>query len=153
MNLSKHLTRAEFEFSPTAVRRGINNEMNATQIASAKLLAEKVFEPLRAFRGAPIRVNSGFRSLALNQAIGGSSKTSQHMKGEALDLPLTTSEFLWIKDNLQFDQLIAEFPRNGQPQWVHVSYKSKGNRKQVLVAKKVSGKTKYFPYKSEADLV
>lgn len=147
MKLSKHLSRAEFEFSPTAVRRGINNEMNATQLAAAIRLAENVFEPLRAFRGAPIKVNSGFRSLALNQAIGGSSKTSQHMKGEAMDLPLTTSEFLWIKDNLEFDQLIWEFGTNDFPQWVHVSYKAKNNRKQVLRAVKVGGKTKYLPFK------
>jgi zinc D-Ala-D-Ala carboxypeptidase len=147
MKLSKHLSRAEFEFSPTAVRRGIANVMNETQLASAILLAEYVFEPLRAFRGAPIKVNSGFRSLALNQAIGGSSRTSQHMKGEALDLPLSAQEFHFIREKLLFDQLIWEFGNDSQPQWVHVSYKAKNNRKQVLKAVKVAGKTKYLPFK------
>ena len=147
MKLSKHLSRGEFEFSPTAVRRGIANVMNETQLASAILLAENVFEPLRAFRGAPIKVNSGFRSLALNQAIGGSSSTSQHMKGEALDLPLSAQEFHFIREKLLFDQLIWEFGNDSQPQWVHVSYKAKNNRKQVLKAVKVAGKTKYLPFK------
>ena len=147
MKLSKHLSRAEFEFSPTAVRRGIANVMNEKQLASSILLAENVFEPLRAFRGAPIKVNSGFRSLALNQAIGGSSRTSQHMKGEALDLPLSAKEFHFIREKLLFDQLIWEFGNDSQPQWVHVSYKAKNNRKQVLKAVKVAGKTKYLPFK------
>jgi D-alanyl-D-alanine dipeptidase len=147
MKLSKHLSRSEFEFSPTAVRRGIANVMNETQLAAAILLAENVFEPLRAFRGAPIKVNSGFRSLALNQAIGGSSSTSQHMKGEALDLPLSAEEFHFIREKLLFDQLIWEFGNDSQPQWVHVSYKAKNNRKQVLKAVKVAGKTKYLPFK------
>jgi D-alanyl-D-alanine dipeptidase len=147
MKLSKHLSRAEFEFSPTAVRRGIANVMNETQLEAATLLAENVFEPLRAFRGAPIKVNSGFRSLALNQAIGGSSRTSQHMKGEALDLPLSAEEFHFIREKLLFDQVIWEFGNDSQPQWVHVSYKAKNNRKQVLKAVKVAGKTKYLPFK------
>ena len=142
--LSKHLSVKEFEHSDTAVKFGINNSMGKSHLESAKILAEKVFEPLRDFRGAPIKINSGFRSLALNNRIKG-SKTSQHMKGEALDLPLTKKEFLWIKDNLEFDQLIYEFGNDSKPEWVHVSYSTK-NRKQVLRATKKNGKTVYSNY-------
>lgn len=152
--LSKHLSIAEFEASPTATRLNISNKMPAVHLAAAKLLAEKIFEPLRAFRGRPIRINSGYRSEALNKAIGGAHRivagkyvaTSQHCLGEALDLPLTAEEFHWIKDNLEFDQLIWEFGTDSQPQWVHVSYRAKGNRKQVLKAVKRAGKTSYLPF-------
>jgi zinc D-Ala-D-Ala carboxypeptidase len=153
--LSQHLSIAEFEASPTATRRGISNKMPEEHLAAAKLLAEKVFEPLRAFRGKAIKINSGYRSTALNKAIGGAHKmvggkyvaTSQHCLGEALDLPLTAEEFHWIKDNLVFDQLIWEFGTDQQPQWVHVSYSGKRNRKQVLKAVKQGAKTVYLPFK------
>jgi len=145
MKLSKHLTKQEFEFSPTAIKFGIENEMNEAQTKAAVLLAEKVFEPIRAFRGKPIKVNSGFRSAALNKRIGGAS-SSQHSKGEALDLPLTKEEFLFIKDNLEFDQLIYEFGNDNAPAWIHVSFSAKKNRKQVLKAVKVGGVTKYLNY-------
>ena len=152
--LSQHLTIAEFEASPTATRLNISNKMPATHLEAAKLLAEKVFEPLRKFRNAPIRINSGYRSEALNKAIGGAHRivngkytaTSQHCLGEALDLPLTAAEFHFIKDNLVFDQLIWEFGTDTHPQWVHVSYKAKGNRKQILKAIKRAGKTVYLPF-------
>jgi zinc D-Ala-D-Ala carboxypeptidase len=145
MNLSKHVTRAEFEQSDTALRRGISNSMGAMELQSAKTLCEKVFEPLRAFVGGPIRISSGYRSPILNKAIGGST-TSQHCKGEAMDIKIDKTAFLWIKDNLVFDQLIYEFGTDSHPDWVHVSY-GKTNRKQVLRAVKVGGKTKYIPYK------
>ena len=151
MNLSKNLTIAEFEASPTATRLGIENKMNDEQLENARLVAEKIFQPLREYRGKPIRLNSGFRSEKLNKKIGGST-TSQHSKGQAIDVPLTAQEFHWVKDNLPFDQLIAEFPVNGNPQWVHISYSKSQQRKQVLVAKKVNGKTKYFKYKDVKDL-
>jgi len=109
-------------------------------------LCEKVFEPLRANFGVPIKINSGFRSLAVNKRLGGSSKTSQHMKGEALDLHIGSKEFHFIKDNLDFDQLIWEMGNATEPQWVHVSYKKAGNRKQVLRATKKAGKTVYSPF-------
>jgi hypothetical protein len=91
----------------------------------------------------------------LNTAIGG-SQTSQHSKGEAMDIDTASDNnklFDYIKDKLDFDQLIFEFPVNGIASWVHVSYKKSGNRKQVLVAKKVNGKTTYIPYKSDKDLL
>lgn len=138
--LSEHLTVEEFEGSNPL------NKMGEKEKAAARLLAENVFEKIRAFRGGPIKVNSGYRSLAYNASIGG-AKGSQHTKGEALDLPLTPEEFHFIKDNLVFDQLIWEFGSNTRPAWVHVSYSAKGNRKQVLKATKVAGKTKYSPFK------
>lgn len=145
MNLSKHVTIAEFEASGTATNHSILNKMNEFEIERAKLLCEKVFEPLRAFLGQPIRINSGFRSIAVNRACGG-SKTSQHCLGEAMDLHIGAKGFNYIKDNLLFDQLIWEFGTDKEPAWVHVSYKKTGNRKQVLKASKKNGKTTYTNY-------
>jgi hypothetical protein len=144
MNLSKHVTLAEFENSPTATTHGINNKMSLSQIESAKLLCEKVFEPLRIHLNTPIKINSGYRSAQLNKMIKGSS-TSQHCKAEALDLHIGAKGFNFIKDKLEFDQLIWEFGNDENPQWVHVSYSSK-NRKQVLKATKKNGKTIYSIY-------
>lgn len=145
MNLSKHVTRAEFERSDAAINYSIPNTMDSTQLANAILICEKVFEPLRRYVGKPIRVNSGFRSFAVNKRIGG-SKTSQHMKGEAMDLDIDAEAFIYIKNNLDFDQLIWEFGNDDEPQWVHVSYSKVRNKKQVLKAKKVAGKTVYVNY-------
>jgi zinc D-Ala-D-Ala carboxypeptidase len=145
MNLSKHVTLAEFENSPTATTHGINNKMNESQIASAKLLCENVFEPLRLYLNIPIRISSGFRSVQLNKMIKG-SLTSQHTKGEAMDIKIDAKGFYFIKDKLEFDQLIWEFGNDEQPSWVHVSYKKSGNRKQVLKATKRNGKTIYSSY-------
>ena len=145
MNLSKHVTLAEFENSPTATTHGINNKMNESQIASAKLLCENVFEPLRLYLNIPIRISSGFRSVQLNKMIKG-SLTSQHTKGEAMDIKIDAKGFYFIKDKLEFDQLIWEFGNDEQPSWVHVSYKKSKNRKQVLKATKRNGKTIYSSY-------
>jgi hypothetical protein len=144
MNLSAHVTLAEFENSPTATTHGINNKMNESQIASAKLLCENVFEPLRIHLNTPIKISSGFRCVQLNKMIGG-SKTSQHTKGEAMDIKIGAKGFNFIKDNLNFDQLIWEFGNDDNPQWVHVSFSSR-NRKQVLKASKKNGKTIYSNY-------
>ena len=144
MNLSAHVTLAEFENSPTATTHGLNNKMNESQIASAKLLCEKVFEPLRLYLNTPIKINSGYRSAQLNKMIKG-SLSSQHCKAEALDLHIGAKGFNFIKDKLDFDQLIWEFGNDENPQWVHVSYSSK-NRKQVLKATKKNGKTIYSNY-------
>ena len=145
MNLSAHVTLAEFENSPTATTHGINNKMNESQIASAKLLCENVFEPLRLYLNIPIKISSGFRSAQLNKMIKG-SLTSQHTKGEAMDIKIDAKGFYFIKDKLEFDQLIWEFGNDEQPSWVHVSYKKSGNRKQVLKATKRNGKTIYSSY-------
>ena len=149
-NISKHITYAESIHSNTAKRKGIDNTPNPNQIEAMKLLAEKVFEPLREWVGGPIKVNSFFRSPDLNTKIGG-SKTSQHCKGQAIDIDdvygyKTNSEmYHWIKENLSFDQMIWEFGTDTQPNWVHVSYVSEeNNRNRCLKAYKDDmGRTKY----------
>jgi D-alanyl-D-alanine dipeptidase len=146
MKLSDHVSLAEFEYSPTAVKLGIVNKMNAEQIEKAKLVCANCFEPIRAKVKKPIRVNSGFRSLLLNKKIGG-SKTSQHLKGEAMDLDLHDRNlFNWIIDNVDFDQLIYEFGTVTHADWFHISYSKGKNRKQVLRAVKKAGKTVYITY-------
>lgn len=147
MNLSKHVTRSEFERSETAINRGINNSMNEFEIERAKLLCENCFEPIRAKVGAPIRINSGFRSAALNRAIKGSSTTSQHSLGEAMDLDLHDRDlFEWIIDNVEFDQLIFEGGTTDRADWFHISYRKGRLRKQVLRMTKKGGKSTYTPY-------
>jgi len=145
MNLSAHVTLKEFQNSPTATTHGINNQMNESQIASAKLLCENVFEPLRIHLNTPIKISSGYRSPQLNKMIKG-SLSSQHCKAEAMDIKINAKGFHFIKDKLEFDQLIWEFGNDENPSWVHVSYKKGRNRKQVLKAYKQNGKTKYSSY-------
>jgi zinc D-Ala-D-Ala carboxypeptidase len=144
MNLSAHVTLKEFQASGLATLRNLNNEMNESQIASAKLLCENVFEPLRIYLNTPIQISSAYRSPQLNKMIKG-SLSSQHCKGEAMDLQIGAKGFNFIKDKLQFDQLIWEFGNDENPSWVHVSFSSK-NRKQVLKATKKNGKTIYSNY-------
>jgi len=158
MQLSKNLALAEVTRSETAKRKGISNMPTPEHLENFKKLAENVFQPIREHFGVPIHISSGYRSAALNKAVGGSA-SSQHCTGEAIDIDMDGTDitnaqiFHFVKDNLNFDQLIAEFPVNGNPAWVHVSYESTGKqRKQILVAKKVGGATKYIPYKSDADL-
>lgn len=117
-----------------------------------QLVAELVFEPVRAHFGVPIFVSSFFRSPELNKAIGG-ARNSQHCTGEAIDLDadvfggVSNAEvFDYIRRNLIFDQLIWEFGTARNPEWVHVSYTAGVNRKQVLKALKVEGRTKYVPW-------
>lgn len=152
MKLSEHLELAEVIRSESAKRRGISNMPTEEHIKNLKLIAENIFEPIRANFRQPIRISSGYRSQALNAAIGGAMK-SQHSSGEALDIDmegtaLSNKEiFIFIKDKLNFDQLIWEFGNKNEPDWVHVSYKANGQqRKQVLRAIKEQGKTKYIPY-------
>lgn len=151
--LSEHLSVHEFEFSQSAVRHCFSNAMIPEHKENAKALAKNIFEPVRKHRGAPIKISSGYRSLELNNRIGG-SRTSQHMKGEAVDLPLTNEEANYIIGFLDFDQLIFEFPVNGDASWIHVSHTThRKNRKQVLIATKVNGLTKYLPFKGNEHLV
>ena len=135
--ISKHISYKEAVGSNYAKQKGIKNKPNEEQVENMKLLAKEVFEPLREWVDAPIKVNSMFRSLELNTALKG-SKTSSHMKGEAMDITSMGGKsnlemFHWIKDNLCFDQLIWEFGK--EPKWLHVSF-NKDNRQQVLVTKK-----------------
>ena len=153
MKLSEHLDLSEVIRSESAKRRGISNMPTEEHIKNLKLIAENVFEPIRANFRQPIRISSGYRSQSLNAAIGGATR-SQHSTGEALDIDmdgtaLSNKEiFNFIKEKLSFDQLIWEFGNDHNPDWVHVSYKADGNqRKQVLRAIKENGKTKYIPYK------
>jgi hypothetical protein len=151
MEISKHLTLKELTKSATADRLGIKNDNpNLHQIENLKLLAEKVFEPIRAHFNKPITISSGYRSLSLNQAIKGSI-TSQHCSGQAIDIdsvsPTNKEIFDYIKKNLEFDQLIWEFGTSKNPDWVHVSYSATKNRKQILKATKLNGKTHYEIFK------
>ena len=145
-NISKHISYKEAVRSDYAKKHKIENEPNEEQIKNMKLIAEKVFEPLREWVGGPIKVNSMFRSKKLNTGING-SLTSQHLKGQAIDLTTmglkTNSEiFNYIKDNLDFDQVIWEYGRKN-PVWIHVSYKAKNNRKQALIIKEVGQYKRY----------
>jgi hypothetical protein len=153
MQLSKNLSLAEVTRSETAKRKGISNMPTPEHLENFKKLAEKVFQPIREHFGKPIHISSGYRSAALNKAVGGSS-SSQHCTGEAIDIDMDGTDitnaqiFNFIKDNLEFDQMIWEFGTDANPDWVHVSYESTGKqRKQILKAKKVGGKTTYVPYK------
>ena len=148
--ISKHISYKEGVHSITAIRKGIDNEPNEEQLANMKLVANNVFEPLRVFINGPIKVNSFFRSPDLNKAIGGSTK-SQHCKGQAIDIDDTYGKatnaemYWWIKENLDFDQMIWEFGNNNNPDWVHVSYVSPDkNRNRCLKAYRDDGKTKYI---------
>jgi hypothetical protein len=131
------------------MRRGIKNNPNAEQMENMITIAEEVFEPLRMWVGGPIKINSFFRSPELNKAIGGSGK-SQHCHGQAIDIDDTFGKmsnaemYEFIKENLDFDQIIWEFGDDDNPDWVHVSYVSaEENRKRCLKAYKEKGKTKY----------
>ena len=155
MKLSEHLSLSEVVRSESAKRRGISNMPTEAHIANFKLLAEKVFQPIREHFRCPIHISSGYRSKELNAAIGG-SLTSQHCQGEAIDIDMDGTPngvtnrmvFDYIKDNLEFDQLIYEFGDSNNPDWVHVSYESTGKqRKQILKAIRVNGKTSYTNYK------
>jgi len=147
--ISKHISEREAIESYTAKRRDIENTPDGYQLVNMVVLAENIFEPLRKWVGGPIKINSFFRSQELNKAIGGSSK-SQHCEGRAIDIDdvygwRTNAEmYNYIKDNLDFDQLIWEFGTDYNPDWVHVSYVSvDGNRKRCLRAEKVNNKTTY----------
>ena len=147
--ISKHISYREGVYSRTATRLGIDNTPNDEQLENMELVAEEVFEPLRACVGGPIKINSFFRSPKLNTAIGGSSK-SQHCKGQAIDIDdtfgrATNAEmYHFIKKHLDFDQMIWEFGDEDNPDWVHVSYVSSDkNRNRCLQAYKEKGKTKY----------
>ena len=149
MKISDHITYAEAIHSNTAKRRGIDNTPNEIQVLSMKLLADKIFEPLREWVGGPIKVNSFFRSITLNEAIGGVA-SSQHCKGQAIDIDdvygrkTNADMYHWIQMNLDYDQMIWEFGTDVQPNWIHISYVSKEeNRNKCLKAYKEDGKTKY----------
>lgn len=146
----KHFTLKELTQSPTAQSRGIDNQPTPEAITNLTALVEQVLDPLREALGTPIRVTSGYRSQALNRAIGGST-TSQHMRGEAVDFVCAdmARAYDYIRQHLPHDQVIWEFGGDHQPKWIHVSYRRDGrNRRQALRASKTpAGKTYYSAYK------
>ena len=148
--ISEHVSYKEGVYSITATRLGIDNTPNDEQLDNMELVAKEVFEPLRKWVDGPIKINSFFRSPDLNKTIGGSNK-SQHCHGQAMDIDdgyshATNAEmYHWIKENLDFDQLIWEFGDDDNPNWLHVSYVSKeDNRNRCLKAYKEQGKSKYM---------
>jgi hypothetical protein len=147
--ISEHISYKEATFSHTARKNKIDNTPNDQQLSAMKLVAEKVFEPLRKHFNKPLYITSFFRSLSLNNKLKG-SKTSQHLSGEAIDIDGDLSNisnndiFNWIKNNLEFDQLIIEdVDEKGNADWVHVSYSKTKNRKEVYKMQIINGKKKY----------
>ena len=141
-NISEYITYGEAIKSETAIRKKIDNTPTTEATIAMVNVAEKIFEKVREHFGVPIAITSFYRSPRLNKAVGG-SRTSQHVKGEALDMDadkygkITNSQiFNYIKDNLEYDQLIWEYGNYDNPAWVHVSLKLCGaNRKQIIMIK------------------
>ena len=138
MRISKNFTLEELTASATAKAKGISNNPGQTDIVNLCGLVHNVLQPLRNWWGKEVKIGSGYRSLALNRAVGGVSN-SQHMKGEAADLCIDgdiqkgKSWFQFIKQHCEFDQLIWEKNPKTGAYWVHVSYRCDGkNRKQVI---------------------
>ena len=147
--ISKHISDKEGVYSRTAIRLNIDNTPTEEHQKNMNKLAEEIFEPLRTYVGGPIKINSFYRSPKLNKAIGGSTK-SQHCHGQAIDIDdtfgrMTNAEMYdFIKEHLDFDQMIWEFGNDNNPDWVHVSYVSpEQNRNRCLQAYKENNKTKY----------
>ena len=148
--ISKHVSYKEATHSATALRRNLDNTPNKEQLQCMKDIAENLFEPLRKWVGGPIKINSFFRGEPVNKAIGGSTR-SQHMKGQAMDIDDTfgyktnAEMYYYIKDNLDFDQMIWEFGDDKNPNWLHISYVThRPNRKKLTIAYKENGRTKYI---------
>jgi zinc D-Ala-D-Ala carboxypeptidase len=151
MMISKHVSLEELTKSQTGERLGIDNFPSATEQAALKAVCENIVEKVRAHFGKPVYINSGYRCPALNAAVGGAGN-SQHCKGEAIDMEIpgmaNADLAKWVRDNLDFDQIILECYKPGVPAsgWVHCSYKAEGgNRKDVLTASLVNGKMVYTP--------
>lgn len=149
--ISKNISWAESIRSKTAEKKEIANLPGEVEIVAMKKVAKEVFQPLREWANEPIRINSFYRSKELCEAIG-SKATSQHTKGQAIDIDATGKKtnadlFNYIKDYLNFDQLIWEFGDDENPDWIHVSFVGvNGNRKKVLKAVKKNKKTTYQIY-------
>jgi hypothetical protein len=152
MNLTANFSLHELTKSETALRLNIENIPDSGQIESLRLLCEKVLQPIRNHFGKGVKVNSAFRSLAVNAAAGGvqGAKPSDHTRGMAADIEIPSvpnAELAqWIMDNLSYTQLILEFYTPGIPDsgWVHVSYDPANLKKQELTATKQAGKTVYL---------
>ena len=149
MKLTANFSLQEMTKSETALRFGLDNTPNDSQLENLVALCECVLQPVRDHFGKGVKVNSGFRDLEVNAKVGG-SKTSDHTRGMAADIEIpgvANAELAqWIVDNVSFRQVILEFYTPGIPDsgWVHVSYNAGDNKKQVLTATKQSGKTVYL---------
>ena len=149
MNLSANFKLSELIKSETAMRLDIDNTPNEEQIESLRLLCENILQPVRDHFGKPVKISSGFRCSALNQAAGGSAN-SDHCRGQACDFEIDgvpNPELAgWIEANLKYTQLILEFYTQGEPNsgWVHCSYSPSNLKAQSLTATKVAGKTTYL---------
>lgn len=150
MNLTKNFTLNELTQSETALRKGLDNAPTQDVISALQTLAVNVLQPVREHYGKGVKVTSGYRSPEVNASVGG-SKTSDHCKGQAADIEIPGLPNLelaqYIKDTLQFTQLILEFYTPGVPDsgWVHVSYDPSNLKCQVMTAVKKDGKTVYLP--------
>ena len=149
MKLTENFTLAELTKSETAEKNNIDNTPDAEQVECLKQLCENILQPLRDDFQKPLVISSGFRSKKLSLLVG-SKTTSQHCKGQAIDVDDTfgfktnAEMFEWIRENLEFDQMIWEFGDDKNPDWIHVSYVGKiSNRNKCLKAYKENGKTKY----------
>ena len=147
--ISENISFKEGTFSATATRLGMDNLPDKEALMNMQIIAKKIFQPLRVYVGGPIKINSFYRSPKLNKAIGGSTR-SQHCKGCAIDIDDThglktnMQMYHWIKDYLNFDQMIWEFGDRDNPDWVHVSYVALNkNRRRCLSAIRQDGKTRY----------
>ena len=152
--ISKYISLAQATWSDTAIRRGIINVPNSRELKAMKVLAEKIHTPIsdQLFGGQSVPFTSFYRSPTLNRVIGG-AKTSQHVMGEAIDLDADGTGvsnfelFNWIRENLQYDQIIWEFGTKTNPAWVHVSYtERRNNRGEILRAIRENGAVKYIKY-------
>lgn len=149
--ISRYVSYKEGVYSNTAVRKGLQNIPDESQLESMKIVAEEIFEPLRKWVGDKVKVNSFFRSPKVNSSVGG-SRSSQHCKGQAIDIDDTFDNktnaqmFKWIRDNLEFDQMIWEHGNDDNPNWIHVSYVGKvSNRNRCLKTYiKENGRTGYI---------
>lgn len=156
--ISAHISYAEATKSDTGIRKGIDNTPMPHHLKAMQLVAAKCFEPLRLVHGKPIGITSFFRSVALNEELGG-AKHSGHMDGEAIDIDadlfnngITNAQiFQWLGDNVVYDKLIWEFGNDDQPAWVHVAHRATDNRMISLKAVRVKQrngklKTEYIPF-------
>lgn len=149
MKISKHISYKEAVYSATAKRLHLDNTPDDNILCEMEKVANYIFEPLRLYVGGAIKINSFYRSVEVNKAVGGSSR-SQHCKGQAIDIDdvyghKTNAEmFEYIRENLDFDQMIWEFGDTNNPAWLHISYVSKKeNRNRILRAVRENGKTRY----------
>lgn len=154
MKLTANITLDELTKSQIAERKGINNNPNPAQIENLKALAVNVLQPIRSHFDKPLIISSGFRCAQLCIEIG-SAVTSQHVADNgaaAADFEIPGVDNLdlaiWIKNNLEIDQGILEFYKEGEPTsgWIHCSYSSENNRNQWLKARREDGKVKYLPW-------